>query len=158
MAAERSATDRYIAAFLADRVGAEFEGRITGVTKFGLFIRLDETGADGLAPVSTLGGEYYVHDERSHALVGERTGRRWPLGLAVTVRLAEATPVTGGLLFHMISEPEPALEGAERGGANTYLRRPGGRPGFSPGFRRPPKDKGARGKNTPKKKKGARRR
>jgi ribonuclease R len=162
MVAERSATDRYIAAFLSDRVGAEFEGRITGVTKFGLFIRLAETGADGLVPVSTLGGEYFVHDERSHALIGERTGKRWPLGLAVIVRLAEATPVTGGLLFHMVSEPEPALEGAERprGGGGDYLRRPGGGPGGKgrPGFRSPPRDKGARGKNTPKKGKGARKR
>ena len=59
MAAERDATDRYVAAFLADRVGAEFEGRITGVTRFGLFVRLAETGADGLVPVSSLGGEYF---------------------------------------------------------------------------------------------------
>ncbi len=108
MAAERDATDRYVAAFLADRVGAEFEGRITGVTRFGLFIRLAETGADGLVPVSTLGGEYFVHDERLHALVGERSGERWPLGKPVTVRLREATPLTGGLLFDMVSEPDPA--------------------------------------------------
>jgi ribonuclease R len=108
MAAERDATDRYIAAFLADRVGAEFDGRITGVTRFGLFVRLAETGADGLVPVSSLGGEYFVHDDRSHALVGERSGARWPLGMAVQVRLTEATPVTGGLLFEMLSEPAPA--------------------------------------------------
>ena len=105
MAAERDATDRYIAAFLADRVGAEFTGRITGVTRFGLFVKLDETGADGLIPVSSLGEEFFVHDERMHALVGERTGKRWPLGMLVDVRLREATPVTGGLLFEMLSEP-----------------------------------------------------
>lgn len=105
MAAERDATDRYVAAFLADRVGAEFAGRITGVTRFGLFVRLAETGADGLVPVSKLGGEFFVHDDRSHALVGERTGARWPLGMTVEVRLAEATPLTGGLLFEMLSEP-----------------------------------------------------
>ncbi|MFC3069776.1 ribonuclease R [Phenylobacterium soli] len=108
MAAERDATDRYIAAFLADRVGAEFDGKITGVTRFGLFVRLAETGADGLVPVSSLGGEYFVHDDRTHALVGERTGARWPLGMAVRVRLREATPLTGGLLFEMLSEPAPA--------------------------------------------------
>jgi ribonuclease R len=107
MAAERDATDRYVAAFLADRVGAEFEGRITGVTRFGLFVRLTETGADGLVPVSRLGGEYFVHDDRAHALVGERSGARWPLGMIVQVRLAEATPLTGGLLFEMLSEPAP---------------------------------------------------
>jgi len=114
MAAERDATDRYVAAFLEDRVGAEFEARITGVTRFGLFIRLDDTGADGLIPVSTLGGEYFVHDDRTHALVGERSGRRWRLGARVEVRLKEATPVTGGLLFEMLSEPEPADPKAPR--------------------------------------------
>jgi ribonuclease R len=107
MAAERDATDRYVAAFMEGREGAEFTGRITGVTRFGLFIRLEETGADGLVPVSTLGGEYFIHDDRAHALVGERSGRRWRLGAEVEVRLREATPITGGLLFEMLSEPEP---------------------------------------------------
>jgi len=126
MAAERSATDRYVAAYLADRVGAEFEGRITGVTRFGLFVKLTDTGADGLVPVSSLGGEYYVHDERSHALIGERSGARWPLGLAVTVKLTEATPVTGGLLFEMVSEPEPAGDGGVGAQVVRLHRRPGG--------------------------------
>jgi ribonuclease R len=108
MAAERDATDRYVAAFLADKVGAEFDGRITGVTRFGLFVRLVDTGADGLIPVSSLGGEFFVHDDRTHALVGERTGARWPLGMTVRVKLREATPVTGGLLFEMLSDPAPA--------------------------------------------------
>jgi ribonuclease R len=107
MAAERDAVDRYVAAFMEGREGAEFTGRITGVTRFGLFIRLAETGADGLVPVSTLGGEYFIHDDRAHALVGERSGRRWRLGAQVEVRLREATPITGGLLFEMLSEPEP---------------------------------------------------
>src|SRR5207253_6518518 len=97
-----------------DRVGAEFDGRITGVTRFGLFVRLNETGADGLVPVSKLGGEYFVHDDRAHALVGERTGARWPLGMAVEVKLVEATPVTGGLLFEMLSDPAPADPNAAR--------------------------------------------
>ena len=107
MAAERDATDRYVAAFMEGREGAEFTGRITGVTRFGLFVRLAETGADGLVPVSTLGTEYFIHDDRAHALVGERSGRRWRLGAEVQVRLREATPITGGLLFEMLSEPEP---------------------------------------------------
>jgi len=107
MAAERDATDRYVAAFLSDRVGADFTGKITGVTRFGLFVRLADTGADGLVPVSRLGGEFFVHDDRSHALVGERSGARWPLGMTVDVRLVEATPLTGGLLFEMLSEPAP---------------------------------------------------
>jgi ribonuclease R len=124
MAAERDATDRYVAAFMEGREGAEFTGRITGVTRFGLFIRLAETGADGLVPVSTLGGEYFVHDDRAHALVGERSGRRWRLGAAVRVRLREATPITGGLLFEMLSEPEPPDPKAPR--ARLGVRRRGG--------------------------------
>jgi ribonuclease R len=107
MAAERDATDRYVAAFLSERQGAEFEGRITGVTRFGLFVRLEDIGADGLVPVSSLGGEYFIHDDRAHALVGERSGRRWRLGARVEVRLVEATPLTGGLVFEMLSEPDP---------------------------------------------------
>jgi ribonuclease R len=107
MAAERDAMDRYIAAFLQDRVGATFTGRITGVTRFGLFVRLDETGADGLVPVSSLGNEYFTHDDRAHALVGERSGQRYTLGRMVEVKLKEATPITGGLLFEMLSDPEP---------------------------------------------------
>lgn len=114
MAAEREATDRYVAAFLADRVGAEFDGRITGVTRFGLFVRLSEIGADGLAPVSSLGDEYFVHDDKAHCLIGERSGKRWRLGARVRVKLLEATPITGGLLFEVLSEPDPALPGAAR--------------------------------------------
>jgi ribonuclease R len=124
MAAERDATDRYIAAFLSDRVGAEFDGKITGVTRFGLFVRLAETGADGLVPVSSLGGEYFVHDDRAHALVGERSGARWPLGMSVRVRLREATPITGGLLFDMLSEPLPADPTAPRPRLGVRARGP----------------------------------
>ncbi len=117
MAAERDATDRFIASWLSERVGSEFEGRITGVTRFGLFVKLHETGADGLCPIARLGEEYYAHDESSHALVGQRTGGRYRLGMLVTVRLAEATPVTGGLLFDMLTEPEagPPPRGREPG-------------------------------------------
>ena len=75
MAAERDATARYIAAFLADRVGNEFEGRVTGVTRFGLFIRLDETQADGLAPISSLGNEALA-PRRNSARARRRANRR----------------------------------------------------------------------------------
>ena len=157
MAAERDATDRYVAAFLSDRVGAEFDGRITGVTRFGLFVRLDETGADGLCPVSKLGGEYFVHDDRSHALVGERTGARWPLGMPVTVKLAEATPITGGLLFEMISEPQAADPRAPR--PRLGMRARGDRrPGGGAGFRGPKRGPQGRPKNIRAGKKGGPRR
>ena len=111
MAAERDATARYISAYLADRIGATFEGRVTGVTRFGLFVRLDETQADGLAPISTLGNERWIHDETAHALVGEHSGERFPLGMRVEVRLEEATPISGGLVFSVLTDPLPPAPG-----------------------------------------------
>ncbi|WP_440957234.1 ribonuclease R [Oceanicaulis sp. LC35] len=125
MAAERDAVDRFIAAWLADRVGTEFEGRITGVTRFGLFVRLHETGADGLCPVSRLGQEYYMHDEAAHALVGQSSGGRYRLGMAVTVRLDEATPVTGGLLFDILTPPESGKPPKGRGRPRDKYERRG---------------------------------
>ncbi len=106
MVAERDAKDRYIAAYLADRVGVEFGARITGVTNFGLFITLDETGADGLIIARGLGHEFYQFDEKQRALIGTESGDTYRFGRAVTVELEEATPVTGGLMFKMISKPE----------------------------------------------------
>ena len=108
MAAERDSTDRYVAAFMQERVGATFNARITGVTRFGLFVRLPETGAEGLIPIRTIGAEYFRHDERRHALVGDRTGAAYRLGDTVTVRLREAAPLTGGLRFELVEEQTTA--------------------------------------------------
>ena len=101
MAAERDSTDRYVAAFMEDRVGATFDGRITGVTRFGLFLRLADTGAEGLLPIRSLGGEFFKHDEARHALIGDRTGTAYKLGDIVNVKLVEAAPLTGGLRFEL---------------------------------------------------------
>jgi ribonuclease R len=107
MVAERDAKDRYIAAYLEKHIGAEFDARITGVTKFGLFITLDETGADGLIPARSLGEEYYAFDEKQKALTGIESGKTFKFGRQIRVRLKEATPVTGGLTFEMLSKGEP---------------------------------------------------
>ena len=96
MVAERDTNDRYLAAFLSEHVGSEMTGRIAGIAKFGAFVKLDNTGADGLVPISTIGAEYFVFDREAQTITGERTGLKLALGLPVTVRLAEATPVTGG--------------------------------------------------------------
>ncbi|WP_458760717.1 ribonuclease R [Afipia sp. TerB] len=108
MKAERETADRLIAHFLADRVGATFTGRISGVTRAGLFVKLNETGADGLIPVRTLGSEYYNYDETRHALIGSRSGAMHRLGDVVEVRLVEAAPVAGALRFELLSEGTPA--------------------------------------------------
>jgi ribonuclease R len=100
-AAERAALDRYRATLLAAAIGTVYEARITGVAPFGFFISLPESGADGLVPVSTLPSDYYDHDARRHRLVGRRSAQEFALGDAVTVRLAEADPVGGRLMFRL---------------------------------------------------------
>ena len=93
MKAERETADRLIAHFLADRIGASFQGRISGVTRAGLFVKLSDTGADGFIPIRTLGTEYFNYDEARHALVGTRSGAMHRLGDVVDVRLVEAAPI-----------------------------------------------------------------
>jgi ribonuclease R len=104
MAAERETVDRLIAHFLADRIGAVFEGHISGVTRSGLFVKLDDTGADGFIPAATLGDDYFRYHERGRALIGDAGGETYRLGDAVTVRLVEAAPVAGALRFEMLSQ------------------------------------------------------
>jgi ribonuclease R len=104
MAAERETADRLIAHFLADRVGATFEGRISGATRAGLFVKLDETGADGFIPARTIGDDYFRYHEDKRALIGDRTGESHRLGDRVSVRLVEAVPVAGALRFELLSD------------------------------------------------------
>jgi len=106
MAAERDAVDRYIASWLSDKEGMTFSARISGVTKFGLFITLDDTGADGLIPVRDLGDEYMVYDEQRQALIGRDTGNTYRLGQRIKAKLIEASTITGGMKFEMKSPPE----------------------------------------------------
>ncbi|MCZ8259922.1 MAG: VacB/RNase II family 3'-5' exoribonuclease, partial [Beijerinckiaceae bacterium] len=104
MAAERETVDRLIALYLVDRVGESFRGRIAGVTRVGLFVKLEKTGADGFIPAGTLGDDFFRHDEAAHALTGARTGESYRLGDSVNVRLVEAQPMAGALRFEMLSE------------------------------------------------------
>ncbi|GGD05263.1 ribonuclease R [Aquisalinus flavus] len=136
MAAEREATDRFMAAWLADRVGAEFRAHINGVTRAGIFVTLDETGADGFIPMRTLDSEYFRHEPDLNILVGESTGGLYRLGQGVTVQLIEVTPLQGGLLFKMISDPiqgeKPPKSSRKGGGRNTGrkdARSESGKPG-----------------------------
>ncbi|MFT3941924.1 ribonuclease R [Rhodopseudomonas sp.] len=103
MKAERETVDRLIAHHLADRIGATFQGRVSGVTKAGLFVKLSDTGADGLIPIRSLGDEYYNYDETRHALIGSRSGAMHRLGDVVDVKLVEAAPVAGALRFELVS-------------------------------------------------------
>ncbi|MBC7637761.1 MAG: VacB/RNase II family 3'-5' exoribonuclease, partial [Acetobacteraceae bacterium] len=116
--AERDAIDRYLAVFMADKVGTQFPARISGVTRFGLFVTLAQSGASGLVPVGSLLDDFWMHDAIAQTLTGRRSGLVFRLAQEVDVRLSEASPVTGGLLFHI-------LQGA-----------PSGQPKSSPGFGR----------------------
>jgi ribonuclease R len=107
MAAERETVDRVIAAHLVDRVGAVFTGRIAGVTRAGLFVKLSETGADGFVPAATLGDDYFRFEEANRAMVGTRTKETFRLGGEVKVRLVEAAPFAGALRFEIV---RPASE------------------------------------------------
>ncbi len=112
--AERDSTDRYLALYLQHRIGELFEGRISGVTKFGLFVTLLETGASGFAPMATLPDDYWVHDEASQSLIGKRTRMTFQLAQPIDVRLAEAKPVTGGLLFNVLTGPSAPAAGPRK--------------------------------------------
>ena len=162
MAAEREATDRYLAIYMADRIGAVFDARIAGVTRAGLFVRLMENGADGFIPAARLSDEYWIHDDAHAALVAQRSGLRYEMGMNVQVKLMEATPLTGGLLFSMQSPPRARrkdLKAPERETRNFRDRNSPARKRPSDGSGRPPgvkhtnkKGKASYGKN--KKRKG----
>jgi ribonuclease R len=104
MAAERETLDRLIALHLAAHIGATFNGKISGVTRSGLFVKLADTGADGFIPASTIGKDYYIYSEGDHAMIGERTGETFRLGDQVEVKLVEAHPAAGALRFQFVSE------------------------------------------------------
>ncbi|MDE3237970.1 MAG: ribonuclease R [Paracoccaceae bacterium] len=125
MAAERDTTDRYLAAYLSDRVGSEFPGRISGVARFGLFVKLDETGADGLIPIRTLGREFFHFDANSQTLMGSETGLTLGIGQRVTVRLAEAVPVTGGLMLELLAVEDREMPGGAKRSRRRVVRKPG---------------------------------
>ena len=119
MIAERETSDRLLAQFLAGKIGAEFMGRVSGVVKSGLFVRLIETGADGFIPASTIGQDYFRFVEPLQAMVGDRTGEMFRIGDTVKVRLVEAAPVAGALRFELLSEgtrvkPSSVKRGAKR--------------------------------------------
>ncbi|WP_431268922.1 VacB/RNase II family 3'-5' exoribonuclease [Dankookia sp. P2] len=101
-AAERDAVDRYLAAYMSQRIGEVFDARISGVTRFGLFVTVEANGASGIVPLASLPDDRWTEDQARHALSGQRTGISFALGQAVEARLVEATPRTGGMVFHLM--------------------------------------------------------
>jgi ribonuclease R len=116
MTAERDTTDRYLAAFLSERVGEEMEGRINGIAKFGIFVKLDGSGADGMVPIRSIGNEYFHYDRTAQSLMGSDTGLTISLGQRATVRLADAVPVTGGVELELLAIDGKSLPRSFSGG------------------------------------------
>ncbi len=149
MMAERSSVDRFTASFLSAQIGAEFAGKISGVSRFGLFVRLDESGADGLVPMRSLPDDYYFHDEKTHALIGRKRKLVYRLGAHVTVRLKEADGFTGSCLLEMAGR---SLKGADIEGFTLQAK--GGAQGRSRGGKRD--SSGKKRRTSFKKKRGGR--
>ncbi len=126
MEAERDTIDRYVAAWLSGRVGETFDTRITGVQGFGFFATIVGLGGDGLVPISTLGGEYFRHDEAAQSLIGEKSGTTYTSGDRLKLKLAEANPLTGALKFVLEDQDSSAIE--SRGGRPFANRRGAGGP------------------------------
>jgi ribonuclease R len=101
-AAERDAVERYLAAYMSQHIGHVFDARISGVTRFGLFVTVEANGASGIVPLASLPDDRWTEDQARHALSGQRTGLTFTLGQAVEARLVEATPRTGGMVFHLM--------------------------------------------------------
>jgi ribonuclease R len=135
MEAERDTLDRYVAAYLSERVGELVDCRITGVQPFGFFATVEGLGGDGLVPVSTLGSDYFRYQEKSHSLVGDDSDESFTLGQRLKLRLVEANPVSGGLRFELPDASyKPAGPGRGfrrdgRRGAGEERPRPQGRRG-----------------------------
>ncbi len=127
MMAERETVDRYLSDYLSDRVGAEFSARIRGVTRFGLFVMLDQTGADGFVPMRSLPGRNWRFDEEMNRVIDIRSQRYYQLGQPVQVCLQEAAPVEGGLVFELLSEPKQLKT---RSGSNNGRKNAGSRAGI----------------------------
>jgi ribonuclease R len=111
MEAERETIDRYVAAYLADQVGQLVQCRITGVQPFGFFATVEDLGGDGLVLAQTLGQEYFRYDEAARQLIGDESGDVYRVGQRLTLRLAEANPVSGSLRFEL---PEGSYGGGSR--------------------------------------------
>lgn len=126
MIAERTAADRYLSAFMSDQIGDCFKGQISGVSRAGLFVKLDDTGADGLVPISRLGAERFFVDDDKLSLVGGTSGTVFRIGQPVEIRLMEATPLQGGLLFSLEDYASfPNMKGRKvRRGPATSRRAP----------------------------------
>jgi ribonuclease R len=115
--AERELIEWKKVRFMADKLGESFSGYVTGVQSFGLFVELDEIYVQGLVHVSTMSDDYYLFNERAHALRGENTRKTYRLGDAVRVQVARVDLEQRKVDFALVDvlqRPRPAARGAGR--------------------------------------------
>ena len=123
MVAERDTIDRYLAAYLSEKVGNEFEGKVSGVAKFGFFVRLNDSGAEGIVPIRTLGSDFYHYDLRTNTLRGSKSGLIISLGLKITVRLKDVDPIAGGIAFEALKIDDEQIPIIQRKRTSKTIRR-----------------------------------
>ncbi len=130
MEAERETVDRYVAAWLATKVGEIVPARITGVQPFGFFATVDGLGGDGLVPVSTLGSERFFYDEAARTLDSEHGRVSYSVGQRLDLRLMEANPISGALRFELpdAEDRPPAKRPPRRDGKGRHPVGRRGRP------------------------------
>jgi len=100
--AERETMDKYLSLFMQDKVGSRFNAKISGVNNFAMFIKLIETGAEGIIFLKNIRGDFYIHDDKNHCIIGRKTKSRYRMGDLITVQLEQVSPIKGGLEFSLI--------------------------------------------------------
>ena len=133
--ASREVDDRYRAAWMEEHVGGEFDGVISGVTSFGLFVELDESKVNGLVHVTQLPHDFYRFDPIRRTLTGDRRGHEYRLGDRARVRVLKASLEERKIDFGLVEEGEPQ-------GKKSSKKEP-----------KPPRDLTERGKPAKRKKK-----
>jgi ribonuclease R len=113
--AQREVDDRYRAAWMEQHVGGEFDGVISGVTSFGLFIELDESKVNGLVHVTQLPNDFYHFDPIRKTLTGERRGREFRLGDRVRIVVLKASVEDRKIDFRLVEERDDVKPPAPRG-------------------------------------------
>jgi ribonuclease R len=96
--------------YMQDRIGEEFDGSVSAVVPFGLFVALDDVFVEGLVHISDLGSDYFHFDDAHHTLVGERTGERYRLSDRVRVQLVRVNMEASKIDFRLVAGPSRATE------------------------------------------------
>lgn len=107
---ERDIDKLYIAAYMKQFIGEEFDAEVSGVQAFGVFAAL-ENGCEGLIRIELLAGDYYQYDEQHMALTGRHTGKRFTIGTPIRVKLIAASETTGQIDFAPAEGALPVAEG-----------------------------------------------